>query len=202
MKILLTGGSGLLGRELQKHMEIIAPSHKQLDILSPDRIECDLLIHAAAYTNVEKAEIDREECFNVNVVGTLRMSNIYKDVPMVYISTEYAHNPVNWYSRTKQIAESIAMDHPAGCMAIRTLFKARPWKYEYAFVDKFTLGDYSDVIGEKIAKEIWEWDKKSKLIYIGTERKTYYELAKETKVDVKPNSIRDIKGVKIPSDYR
>lgn len=200
--ILLTGGSGLLGRELQKHLEVIAPSHKKFDILSPDRIDCDLLIHAAAYTNVEKAEKEREKCFNVNVLGTLRLSDMYKDVPLIYISTEYAHNPVNWYSRTKQIAESIAMDHPGGCLAIRTLFKSRPWKYEYAFVDKWTLGDYVDVIAEKILKEIVDWDRKSKLIYIGTGRKTYFDLAKETKVDVKPNSIQDIKGVKIPSDYR
>lgn len=203
MKILLTGGSGLLGKELQKHLKVDAPSHKDFNIMNPPRLDgYDLIIHAVAYINVEKAEKEREECFNINVLGTLRMSDVYDDIPLVYISTEYAHNPVNWYSRTKQIAESIAMDHPAGCLAIRTLFKARPWKYEYAFRDKFTLGDYVDVIAEKVAKEIKQWDFKSKLIYVGTGRKSYYDLARETKPDVKPNSIRDIKGVKIPVDYR
>lgn len=200
--ILLTGGSGLLGQELQKHLQVIAPSHKAFDILSPPKLECDLIIHAAAYTNTEKAEKEREKCFNVNVLGTLKVSDVYANVPLVYISTEYVQPVVNWYSRTKQIAESIAMEHPAGCLAIRTLFKARPWKYEYAFIDKFTLGDYVNVIAEKIAKEITDWDFKTKLIYVGTGRKSYFELARETKPDVKPNSVHDIKGVKIPQDYK
>lgn len=200
--ILLTGGSGLLGKELQKYLKVYAPSHEEFDILDPIKGEYDLIIHAAAYTNVTKAEIDREECFNVNVLGTLRMSDVFADIPLVYISTEYAHNPVNWYSRTKQIAESIAMDHPGGCLAIRTLFKPRPWKYEKAFVDQWTQGDYVDKIAPKIAKEIKDWDKKSKLIYVGTGRKLMFDLAKQSKVDVLPNSVHDIKEVKIPQDYK
>jgi|ERR1051325_4498369 dTDP-4-dehydrorhamnose reductase len=199
--ILLTGGSGLLGRHLK--VPALRPSHKEFDILEPKKLEnIELIIHCAAYTDTEKAEAEREECFMTNVVGTLRLSSMYRDVPLVYISSEYAHNPVNWYSRTKQIAEAVALDHPGGCLAIRTLFKARPWKYEYAFIDKWTLGDYVDVIAEKIEKEIKDWDGKTKLIYVGTGRKTYFDLASETKVNVKPNSIRDIKGVKIPSDYK
>ena len=203
MKILLTGGSGLLGKELQKHLEVDAPSHNKFDILNPPKLEgYDLIINAAAYTNVEKAEKERQECFDVNVLGTLRMSDIYDDVPLVYISTEYAHNPVNWYSRTKQIAESIAMDHPAGCLAIRTLFKPNPWPFEKAYIDQWTLGSYVDIIASLIAKEITEWDKKSKLIYVGHGgRKTMYDLARETRPDVKPNSIKESK-VKLPSDYR
>lgn len=203
MKILLTGGSGLLGKELQKYMEVDAPAHSKFDILNPEKLErYDLIIHSAAYTNVEKAETDREKCFMVNVVGTLRMSDVFAQVPLVYISSEYAHKPVNWYSRTKQIAETIAMDHPGGCLAIRTLFKPRPWKYDKAFIDQFTTGDYIDVIGPKIIKAIKEWDRKSKLMYIGTGRKVIFDLAKESKPDVKPISVHDIKGVKIPQDYQ
>ncbi|HWW42108.1 sugar nucleotide-binding protein [Pedobacter sp.] len=198
--ILLTGGSGLLGKELRKLSKFNAPSHKKFDILDPPRLKCDLIIHAAAYTDVVKAEKEREECFNVNVVGTLKISTVYSDVPLVYISTEYAKNPVNWYSRTKQIAESIAMDHPAGCLAIRTLFKQRPWKYDKAFFDQWTLGDYVDKIAPKIINVIKNWDKQTKLIYVGTGRKLIFDLAKESKPDVQPISVKEAL-VTLQADY-
>lgn len=142
------------------------------------------------------------ECFDVNVRGTLNLLEAYPQTPFVYISSEYAHKPVNFYSLTKSLAEQLVTYHQAPYLIIRTLFKARPWKYPFAFADKWTLGDYVDVIAEKIEAEVEQWDRKSKLIYIGTGRKTYYDLALETNPNVKPNSIRDIKGVKIPHDYK
>lgn len=201
--ILLTGGSGLLGTELQKLQTFFAPPHEVFDILNPKSApDVDMVVHAAADTRVEEAELNRSQCFDTNVKGTLNLLNLYSKTPFVYISSEYAHNPVNFYSLTKSLAEQLVTYHSAPYLIIRTLFKPRPWPYPYAFKDKFTLGDYSDVIAEKIVKEINDWDLKSKLVYVGTGRKTYYELAKETRIDVLPNSINDIKGVKIPNDYR
>ena len=199
-KILLVGGNGLLG----KHLDIKAdrPTHKQLDITATvESGDYDLIIHAAAYTNVEAAEKDRVECFNVNVTGTLNLLEAYPKTPFIFISSEYAHNPVNFYSITKSLAEQLVMTHP-NYLIIRTLFKDRPWKHDFAFRDKYTLGDYVDIIGKLIVKEIDEWDGESKLVYVGTGRKTYYELAKQTRPGVLPNSIKDIKGVKIPKDYQ
>lgn len=210
MKCLLTGSSGLLGKHLK--LQAVRPAHNELDITkitetwgSPNK-DIDLLVHCAAFTDVQKAEeigYGRDECFDVNVKGTLNLLQAYPNTPFVYISSEYAHNPVNFYSLTKSLAEQLVTYHSAPYLIIRTLFKKKPWEYEYAFKDKFTLGDYVDVIASKIDKEIAEWDRKSsKLIYVGTGRKSYFELAKETKIDVKPNSIRDVTGVKIPPDYR
>lgn len=201
--ILLTGGSGLLGTELQKWGKFFAPPHRSMDITAPDSLwpETDIVVHAAAYTSVEGAEVNRNQCFDVNVKGTLNLLNHYSDVPFVFISTEYSHNPVNFYGVTKSLAEQLVMGH-GNYLIIRTLFKPKPWPYPYAFRDKFTLGDYVDVIAEKIYKEIEQWDGKSKLIYVGTGRKSYYDLALETNLDVKPNSINDVKGVKIPRDYK
>jgi len=67
-------------------------------------------------------------------------------------------------------------------------------------VDQFTTGDYVDVIAPLVAKEIENWDKKSKTIYVGTGRKTIFDLAKQTR-DVTPNSVDDITDVKLPKDY-
>jgi len=214
MKILLTGGSGLLGKSLlpllkqrdgdgtlYPRIEVDAPSSKELDITKPiTRGEYDLIIHSAAYTDVVRAEKDRDECFNVNVVGTENLVDTYKDVPFVYISSEYAHNPVNHYSNTKWLGELVAMQ--AKCLVIRTLFKPKPFPYLKAFSDQYTQGDYVEVIAPLIVGAIFNWlGKESDLVYVGTGRKTIFELAKQTNPDVLPASVDDITSVKLPKDY-
>ncbi len=197
-KILLTGNSGLLGRHLK--IEADRPTHRELDITYPV-IPKDyaLIMHAAGYTNVPKAEIDMAECYKVNVTGTRNLLEAYPTTPFVYISSEYARNPVNFYAKTKQLAEEAVKEHPC-YLIIRTLFKPRPWKYPKAFVDAWTQGDYVDVIAPLIEKAIKEWDGESKTIYVGTGRKTIYDLAKQTR-EVEPISIKEIKDVIIPADY-
>lgn len=197
-KILLTGASGLLGQHL--NIEADRPSHEELDItkvITPEKY--DLIIHCAAYTKVEQAQNNRLECFNVNVVGTLNLLNAYPDTPFVYISSEYAHNPKNFYSLTKFFAEELVKTHPH-YLIIRTLFKPRPWKYPKAFTDQWTQGDYVDVIAPLIENIIKSWNGESKITYIGTGRKTIYDLARQTR-EVEPCSVNDIKNVIIPKDY-
>lgn len=198
--ILLTGGSGLLSRHLK--IEADRPSHKELDITKPiEPKEYDLIIHSAAYTDVERAEADREECFKVNYHGTVNLLQAYPTTSFVFISTEYAKTPVNFYSISKRMAEEQVEKHPHS-LIIRTLFKESPWKYDYAFEDAFTQGDTVEIIAPLIEKAIEEWDKKtSALIYVGTGRKKIIDIARKTKPNVIPNSIKDIKGVNIPNDY-
>jgi len=200
----MTGGSGLLGRNLK--IEADRPSHEELDIcnLKIDK-GYDLIVHSAAYTNTTKAEIDRLKCFDVNVTGTLNLLEAFKDTPFVYISSEYAYNPVNFYSLTKSLAEQLVKEHK-NYLIIRTLFKPYPYPYERAFVDQWTNGDTVDKIAPLIDKEIEEWDGKGKrAIYIGTGRKTLFELAKVSKPDVLPITIKEwseITKIKYPYDYR
>lgn len=203
-KILLTGSSGLLGRNLIINAD--RPSHNELDITSYTKVreyarnDYGLIIHAAAYTDVQRAEINRQTCFDVNVTGTFNLLAAFPDTPFVYISSEYARFPVNFYSLTKSIAEQLVMSH-SNYLIIRTLFKPRPWKYPKAFVDQWTQGDYVDVIAPLIDKEIMEWSRKGKkTVYVGTGRKTIYNLARQTR-DVEPISVKDIKGVMLPEDY-
>lgn len=199
MRVLLTGGSGLLA----SHMTIEAdrPSHQELDITKPIKPgQYDLIIHAAAYTGVAEAETERRACYDTNVTGTFNMLEAYPNTPFVFISSEYAHKPVNFYSVTKSLGEQMVMTHPHH-LIIRTLFKPRPFPFEYAFRDQVTQGDYVDVIAELIEATIADWDRTSKLMYIGTGRKTMLELALQTRLDVKENSVKDIKSVKIPADY-
>lgn len=204
MKILLTGGSGLLGQELQKYLKVYAPSSKQLDINNIKAIKhYDLIIHSAAYTDVVKAETETEKCYFTNVVGSANLVNHYLTTPFVYISSEYANNPQNVYSRTKLMAEIYIQIFHQRHLIIRTLFKPNPFPWDKAFTDQYTQGDYLDIIAPMIARAIETWDKKtSKTVYVGTGRKTMYDLAKRTRPNILPMSVKEITSVNIPSDYK
>ena len=201
--ILLTGGSGLLGAELRKLLNVFAPSHKDLDITKPETLTGDyeIIIHAAAYTDVVKAETDKEDCFRVNVTGTLNLLKAYPDSNFVYISSEYSYNPVNYYSETKLAGETAIKVFAKRYLIIRTLFKPNPFPYVKAFNDQYTQGDYVDVIAPLIAKEIKNWNQENKTVYVGTGRKTMLELARRTRPDIKAISVEDIKNVKLSKDY-
>jgi dTDP-4-dehydrorhamnose reductase len=206
-KILITGGTGRLATELKKHLDGHYVGSKELDFTQNiQKGEYDLILHIGAYTNVRRAEFeDKEKCFMVNVYGTFNLVQTYKDVPFIYISTESAQNPpFSVYSLTKKLGEEIVKTHP-NHLILRTLFKPNPFPFQKAYVDQYTQGDYVDVIAKLLAKKVKGWDRKTcKLEYLGTGRKTIFELAKRTRPEVEPNHVDDyIKeaGVAIPKEY-
>jgi dTDP-4-dehydrorhamnose reductase len=193
--ILLTGGSGLLGRELQKHLHCIAPSHGAFDVERPAILSegISMIVHCAAYTDVAQAEYHREDAYGVNVLGTLNMALLGK--PLVYVSTEYvfdglrgsyceddATNPINVYARTKELGEHMARRAPRW-LIIRVLFKPRPFEHPRAVTDQFTSGDYVDVIAPMIATAIdmFAEGQLEGVIHIGTGRKSTFDLASQSR---------------------
>lgn len=203
-KVLLIGGSGLLGTEIKRYIDCDSPSHKEFDILKPKFSDdkYDIVIHCAAYTDVDEAEKESELVFDVNLGGTLNLLYEYGIYPFVYISSEYARNPVNMYAASKYAGEIAVKCFAERYLIIRTLFK-KDWKADTAWEDQWTQGDYVEVIAPLIVKEIkrWHYMKESKLMYIGTGRKTMYELAQKKNPDVKPTKMGSYKGVKRPEDY-
>lgn len=130
MKTFITGGAGQLGydiiRELQKrgYNDILAPTIEELDITDSAELskviedyKPDVIFHCAAYTAVDKAEENKELCYNINVLGTKNIAEAAKkvDAKVVYISTDYVFNgtkdglyvpedqpdPINYYGFTK-----------------------------------------------------------------------------------------------------
>lgn len=189
-----------MGRELvpllqeNESYQVNAPTHEKLDIATPFgrgqiHRDTDLIVHCAAYTNVEKANIERKLCWDTNVVGTKNLSAF--GIPMLYISTEYVFdgqkgmyseddqpNPQGFYALTKTIGEhQIGMDSKV----VRLVLKPRPWKYPNAFCDQWTSGDYVDVMAKELVKVISVFDKLPRIIHIGTGRKSIYDLAKQTR---------------------
>ncbi len=103
MKILVTGAKGMLGQDLcplleDENFDVIETDIDSLDITNIKNIEnvledCkpDYVIHCAAYTNVDKAEEDKETAFKINAEGTKNLAEVCKklDITIIYISTDY-----------------------------------------------------------------------------------------------------------------
>jgi dTDP-4-dehydrorhamnose reductase len=133
MRVLVTGADGQLGYDMVKRLnensiECLGTSINELDITNEAQTNevitnynPDVVVHCAAYTAVDKAEDERELCYNVNVLGTKYVSAACKDIDakMVYISTDYVFdgkgdqpfevtdqpNPINYYGKTKYEGE-------------------------------------------------------------------------------------------------
>lgn len=103
MKALVTGANGMLGQDLcpileDAGYEVVETDIQNLDITDSKMVnkvlqeeKPDIVLHCAAYTNVDKAEEDLETTRLINSIGTENIAKACKsiDATMVYISTDY-----------------------------------------------------------------------------------------------------------------
>jgi dTDP-4-dehydrorhamnose reductase len=116
--VLITGAGGQLGGALREAFpEADARTREELDVTRPLVVETDLVLHAAAWTDVDGAEAHPEAAEEVNVVGTRNV--VALDAPVVYFSTDYVFDgtkrepyvesdeprPLSVYGRSKLAGE-------------------------------------------------------------------------------------------------
>ena len=131
-RIMIVGSESQLGLELvsklSKNYKLYTFSKKQLDITNADwtrslihEIKPNIIFNTAAYTNVERAEIDREKAYSVNgsALYSLGLSSREVNASVVHFSTDYVFdgeanspyletdsvNPINVYGKSKLIGE-------------------------------------------------------------------------------------------------
>lgn len=202
MKVLVTGGSGLLGRELRKLRLHEYPTRAEFDICSTESMfnylknrswvdKPELVVNCAAYTAVEKAEIDKEGCYRTNVLGVRNLVK-FLQIPVLQISTAYVFdgtkgnykendpvNPLGYYALTKALAEEAVLAGDG--KIIRTLFKPKPWPFPRAYDDQITSGGYVDDIAKKIDWCIKNFDFLPPILHVGMKRQSILDLALETR---------------------
>lgn len=148
MLILVTGANGMLGQDLVPVLknaghEVLETDIHNLDITDKDQVskyiltnKPELIIHAAAYTNVDQAETETEKAFLINQTGTenLALTSGNFNIPIVYISTDYVFDgtkqtpylpddetsPINVYGFSKLMGEDTVKELNNKYFIIRT----------------------------------------------------------------------------------
>ena len=220
MKILITGANGMLGKDLSKVLEnlnheVINTDVHNLDITNKSVAEKfileenpEIVIHCAAYTDVDNAEKHFETAFNINVVGTKNIATATAKINsiFIYISTDYVFdgenkkpyekddipNPINNYGRTKLLGEEVVKKLCKKYYIVRT-----SWLYGIYgknFVEKMIeLKDEPEIkVGrDQIGCPTWTVELSKGLIYImeskpygiyhicGKNETSWYDFAKE-----------------------
>jgi dTDP-4-dehydrorhamnose reductase len=165
-RVLITCAGGQLGRALQEAFaadELVALRHEEWDVANPpsDKLSqgaFDLVLHAAAWTDVDGAEADPQGAAAANVGGVANAMAL--GVPLVLFSTDYVFdgrkgapyvesdgpNPLSAYGRTKLHGEAAAgpeawivrsswLFGPTGHNFVRTMLRLGAERDEVAVVD-------------------------------------------------------------------
>ena len=136
--ILVTWSTGQLGSDvvielLKRGYSTLSPNRSELNLCSEDNIRnyilnsnCEAIVHCAAYTQVDKAEDEKDLCIKINATATKHIAKCAKilDIPMIYISTDYVFdgtkdgkytendetNPINIYGESKLAGEKYVQE--------------------------------------------------------------------------------------------
>ncbi len=135
--ILLTGAKGMFGQDAvkifsERGYEVLPVDIDDFDITDENSVNayfedlmvqrcCNFVLHAAAYTNVDGAETEKDRAFLINEKGTENLARITakKNIPIIYLSTDYIFdgkkntpylpednfNPLNIYGESKLAGE-------------------------------------------------------------------------------------------------
>jgi dTDP-4-dehydrorhamnose reductase len=194
--ILVTGGNGQLGRELQgyvpevKDHTFLFHDIDTLDICNPEALDLfvrsnrpDYLINCAAYTAVDKAEEEQEQAYLLNEQGVKNLVIIAREhrIQLIHISTDFVFdgnmdhpyreddppNPLSVYGKSKLAGEKAMVEQKTGII-IRT-----SWLYS-AFGNNFVrtmlrIGmqrDEVSVVNDQTGSPTWAKDLAKALIMI------------------------------------
>ena len=142
--VLITGAKGMLGSDL---LELLSEEVGADQVFGTDLLELDItsgaavrefvvrskpktIINAAAYTDVDKAETERDKAYTLNVVGPEQLSAVSREVgiKLFHFSTDHVFDgnqdrpwtegdephPANYYAQTKLWGERPVLDLPGG----------------------------------------------------------------------------------------
>jgi dTDP-4-dehydrorhamnose reductase len=198
-RVLVTGGSGLLGSELRKLLpSAFYPSHQEFDVADfalmshyAESAKPTLVIHAAAFTSPPKVDENPQLAIDVNIVGTANVVKLCRSygARLVYVSTDYVFdgskgnyketdpvNPVNRYAWSK-LGGECAVRLYDNALIVRTSFGESEFPYEKAFVDQWTSRIPVAEFASRLVRLIEAGG--TGVVHIGAPRRTVLEYARE-----------------------
>jgi dTDP-4-dehydrorhamnose reductase len=216
VKVLITGAAGALGRELVSAFaghEVVAAPHEALDVADRDAVlqvvgaaTPDAIVHAGAWTNVDGCELDPDQAFRVNALGT---RNVIEGARLTggrvcYVSTDYvfdgranrpyvewdATNPLSVYGRSKlggehelgpadTIVRTSWVCGPFGRNFVKTILeRARTGQALTVVDDQHGCPTFTDDLAEMIRRLVVE--RRSGLFHVTNQgATTWFALARE-----------------------
>ena len=216
MALLVTGGTGRLGKQLKPHFPHgLFPTHEELPVQSWPQVkeyvkekQVEIIIHCAALTSVPYCENHQEEAYYVNVAGT---KNLLDTDPryFILISTAcvfsgdnpdklYSESdipyPKNFYALTKLLAEQETSHAKCDTLIIRTNFIERGlWPYPRAFTDRYATYLYSDQVAKAISDIVKQ--RETGLIHVcGDEKLSMFEFARIMDPLVRPMTLSEYRN--------
>ena len=160
LRVLITGGSGQLGSELKAITagsgiaEYLFPAREELDLsdlpaIAPtlQRLRPDVIVHAAAYTAVDRAEEEPMLADRLNHLATKEIAQYCgsEQVKLLFVSTDYVYpgnknaplkeqdstGPLNIYGKTKLLGEVAAIRFNPQTLVIRTSWVYSPYGHNF-----------------------------------------------------------------------
>tara|TARA_Y100001963_G_scaffold158148_1_gene256789 strand:+ start:659 stop:1342 length:684 start_codon:yes stop_codon:yes gene_type:complete len=199
-------GDGMLGSELVRQTGWDYVSRKKDGIDFTDfrsyrdyLKDYDEVINCIGYVNTY--DTDRTKHWDINYKGVdtlVRLCNLFHQ-KLIHISSDYVYSnsvsnasendvPVhcrNWYGYTKLLSDGIVQLNSDNFLLIRTSFKEKPCKHSKGWMIEGNF-DYVDVISKKIVDLV---NTGVDGIYnLGTDKKTLFELGKQTNVNIQPTT--------------
>ena len=175
MTWLIVGADGQLGRSLQEALKIknitYQPlTHRELDITDLPKTKeilknssADVIVNAAAYTNVDQAELESEKAFSVNEKGAhnLAIAARGQNSKLIHLSTDYVFSgpkkhpwkitdevrPLSIYGKSKLAGEIAVMNEYSECsIIIRTAWLYSPFGNNfYKTILRLALSDSNPI---------------------------------------------------------
>ena len=173
MRIVVTGVNGQIATSLiergRGRADIIALGRPRLDLTNRESVlraieaaPCDIIVNAAAYTAVDKAEQEPDEAMRINADGAAHVAEAAArgGVPLLHLSTDYVFNgagdrpyretdptgPTSAYGRSKLAGESRVVVAQPNCAILRTAWVYSPFGANFVRT-MLRLGETREEIG-------------------------------------------------------
>lgn len=184
MRALITGADGQLGRELRRSApegcELTALAREALDISDGAAVDAaferwrpQLVLNAAAYTAVDRAEAEREAAWAVNVEGAghLARGAAATGARLVHLSTDFVFDgtgsrpyrpddpraPLGVYGESKLAGERAVAEACPGAAILRTswVYAAHGRNFVLSMLERMRRGEALRVVADQVGSPSW-----------------------------------------------
>src|SRR5438132_8082730 len=187
MKLVIVGAGGRLGaalvRTYREKFGVIGFNHAQLDLANRDEmrrklcaIDFDLLINAAAFTNVDFCETQRDQAFRINADAPRILAEICRDkkAKLIHFGTDYVFdgekrepycesdpaNPISVYGESKREGENLVLQTHHQHLVVRVSWVFGPARPSFidGMIQRARESNYVDAVTDKFSTPTYTRD--------------------------------------------